>query len=117
MLKPRSSKDETFNLVSPMETKRFTRAAIFKICHKYFKNIMYVLARSTSVAVTRACSLTSAAENPMLQVEGLLTITYRKADHFMLISNTEYSRYENFDLTRMFNKQCFCDSNIPNSHG
>ena len=34
---------------------------------------------------------------------------------FMHISNknTEYSRYENFDLTRMFNKQSFCDSNIP----
>ena len=30
-------------------------------------------------------------------------------DQFMPIfcSNTEYSRYENFDLTRMFNKQCF----------
>ena len=25
----------------------------------------------------------------------------------MRISNKEYSRYENFDLTRMFNKQCF----------
>ena len=35
------------------------------------------------------------------------------SDQFMHISNnnTEYSRYENFDLTRMFNKQCFCDSN------
>ena len=30
------------------------------------------------------------------------------SDQFMHISNnTEYSRYENFDLTRMFNKQCF----------
>ena len=31
------------------------------------------------------------------------------SDQFMRISNnnTEYSRYENFDLTRMFNKQCF----------
>ena len=40
-------------------------------------------------------------------------------DQFMRISNnnTEYSRYEIFDLTRMFNKQCFCDSNVPNSHG
>ena len=35
----------------------------------------------------------------------------------MRISNIEYSRYENFDLTRMFNKHCFCDSNIPDSHG
>ena len=35
------------------------------------------------------------------------------SDQFMRISNnnTEYSRYENFDLTRMFNKQCVCDSN------
>ena len=69
------------------------------------------------MAATRACSLASAAENPMLHVEELLTITNRKADQFMRISNKEYSRYENFDLTRMFNKQCFCDSNIPNSHG
>ena len=31
------------------------------------------------------------------------------SDQFMRISNknTEYSKYENFDLTRMFNKQCF----------
>ena len=30
-------------------------------------------------------------------------------NQFMHISNnnTEYSRYEKFDLTRMFNKQCF----------
>ena len=34
------------------------------------------------------------------------------SDQFMNISNnTEYSRYENFDLTGMFYKQCFCDSN------
>ena len=32
-------------------------------------------------------------------------------------NNTECSRHENFDLTRMFSKQCFCDSNIPDSHG
>ena len=57
------------------------------------------------MAVTRACPRASAAENPMLHVQGLLTI--RKADQFMRISNTEYSRNENFDLTRMFNKQCF----------
>ena len=33
------------------------------------------------------------------------------SDQFIHISNnnTEYSRYENFDLTRMFNKQSFCD--------
>ena len=30
------------------------------------------------------------------------------SDQFMRVSNnnTEYSRYEYFDLTRMFNKQC-----------
>ena len=40
-------------------------------------------------------------------------------DQFMRISNnnTEYSRCENFDLMGMFNKQSFCDSNIPNSRG
>ena len=53
------------------------------------------------MAVTGACPRASAAENPMLHVQGLLTI--RKADQFMRISNTEYSRNENFDLTRMFN--------------
>ena len=84
----------------------------------YFLNLPQIfqeynlrIARSTGVAVTRACSRASAAENPML------TITNRKADQFMRISNIAYSRYENFDLTGMFNKQCFCDSNIPDSHG
>ena len=59
------------------------------------------------MAATGACSLASAAENPMLHVKGLLTITNRKADQFIRISNNEYSRYENFDLTRMFNKTVF----------
>ena len=57
------------------------------------------------MAATRACSLASAAENPVLHVEELLTITDRKADQFMRISNTEYSRYENFDLTRIYVQQ------------
>ena len=48
------------------------------------------------MAATRACSLASAAENPMLHVEELLTKTNRRADQFMRISNDEYSRYENF---------------------
>ena len=39
-------------------------------------------------------------------------------DQFMRISDiAEHSRYENFALTRMFYKHCFCDSNIPSSHG
>ena len=39
-------------------------------------------------------------------------------DQFIRISNiAEHSRYENFALTRMFYKHCFCDSNIPSSHG
>ena len=39
-------------------------------------------------------------------------------DQFMRISNSaEGSRYENFALTRMFYKHCFCDSNILSSHG
>ena len=39
-------------------------------------------------------------------------------DQFMRISYiAEHSRYENFALTRMFYKRCFCDSNIPSSHG
>ena len=42
MFKPRSNKDGTFNLSSPLETKGFTPTAIFYISHKYFKNILYV---------------------------------------------------------------------------
>ena len=39
-------------------------------------------------------------------------------DQFMRISDiAEHSRYEDFALTRMFYKHCFCDSNIPSSHG
>ena len=39
-------------------------------------------------------------------------------DQFMRISDiAEHSRYENFALTRMFYKHCFCDSNIPSSRG
>ena len=42
----------------------------FLNCHKYFKIVR--IARNTGVAVTRACSRASAAENPMLHVEWLL---------------------------------------------
>ena len=42
MFKPRSNKDGTFNLGSPLETKGFTPTAISRVFHKYFKNIMYV---------------------------------------------------------------------------
>ena len=42
MFKPRSNKDGTFNLGSPLETKGFTPTAISRIFHIYFKNIMYV---------------------------------------------------------------------------
>ena len=69
---------------------------------------MVRIARNTGVAVTRACSRKSAAENPMFHVEWFLN-KQKGYDQFMHISNnnTEYSRYEKFDLTRMFNKQCF----------
>ena len=42
---------------------------------------------------------------------GMIAHKQKGYDQFMRISNnnTEYSRFEIFDLTRMFNKQCFCD--------
>ena len=61
----------------------------------YFLNLPQIfqeynlrVARSTGVAVTRACSRAGAAENPMLYVEGLLIIINRKADQFMRIIQT-----------------------------
>ena len=106
MFSPGSSKDGTFNLGSPLETKGFTPTAIFKFATNISR--MDRIVRNTGVAVGRTC----AAEN---------SVPHKKkgSGQFMHISNknTEYSRYENFDLTRMFNKQSFCDSNIPNSHG
>ena len=67
IFKPRSSKDETFNLGSPLETKGFTPKAIFKFATNISK--MVRIARNTGVAVARACSRASTAENPMLHVE------------------------------------------------
>ena len=50
---------------------------------------------------------------------GMIAHKQKGYDQFMRIfsNSTEYSRYKNLDLTRIFNKRCFCDSNIPNSHG
>ena len=115
-VKPRSSKDQTFSHGSLLKTKGFPPKAMFKFTTNISRILRIVC--NTDVAVTRACLRASAEENPMLHVEWL--ITNRKAmTRFMNISNnnTEYSRYENFDLTRMFNKQCFCDSKKTSSHG
>ena len=83
-----------------------------------FKNIMVRIARNTGVAVTRTCSRASAAENPLLHVEWLLT--NRKALTSLCAFLTTIPNIRDaktLDLTRMFSKQCFCDSNIPRSHG
>ena len=113
MFKPRSSKDGTFNLGTPLETKGFTpkaRKAMFKLATNISR--MVRIAHNTSVAVTRACSqeILRFMLNDCSQQKGY--------DQFMRISdnNTEHSIYQNFDLTRMFNS-VFCDSNTPNSHG
>ena len=70
MFKPRSSKDGMFNLGSPLETKGFMPTAP-KAMFKLAANIsrMVRIARNTGVAVTRACSRASAAENSTLHVE------------------------------------------------
>ena len=114
---------ETINLgspkCSPLETIGFTPTAIFKFATNISR--MVRIARNTGVAVKGSyitpvkggCSRKSHASCRMIAHK------QKGYDQFMRISNnnSEYSRYENFDLTRMFNRQCFCDSNIPNSHG
>ena len=70
MFKPRSSKDGTFNLGTPLETRGFTpkaRKAMFKLATNISR--MVRIARNTSVAVTRACSRASATGNSTLHVE------------------------------------------------
>ena len=67
MFKPRLGKDGTFHFGSPLETKGFTPKAIFKFATNISR--MVRIARNTDVAVTRACSRASAAENLMLHVE------------------------------------------------
>ena len=67
MFKPRLSKDGTFHFGSPLETKGFTPKAIFKFATNISRIILIVC--NTDVAVTRACSRASAAENLMLYVE------------------------------------------------
>ena len=70
--KPRLSKDGTFNLGSPLETKGFTPTAIFKFATNISRTVR--IARNTGVAITRACSRSSAAEtDPMFHVEWFLT--------------------------------------------
>ena len=55
-------------LISALRWKRKdSRLRQFLNCHKYFRIVR--IARNTGVAVTRACSRASAAENPMLHVE------------------------------------------------
>ena len=66
-VKPRSSKDETFNLGSLLKTKGFPPKAMFKFATNISRIICIV--RNTGVAVTRACSRASAKENPMPHVE------------------------------------------------
>ena len=67
IFKPLSSKDGTFNLGSPLETKGFTPPAIFKFATNISRMLRIV--RNTGVAVTRTCSRASAAENSVPQVE------------------------------------------------
>ena len=65
--KPRSCKDGTFNLDTQLETKGFTPKAIFKLASDISRIVRTAL--NTVVAVRRACSRPSAAENLMLHIE------------------------------------------------
>ena len=67
MFKPLSSNDGTFNLGPPLETKRITPKAVFKLATNVSR--MVPIARNTGVAVARTCLRASAAENPMLHDE------------------------------------------------
>ena len=53
MFKPRSSKDGTLNLGSPMETKGFTPTAIFLNLPQIFQEYNLRIARSTQVCRSR----------------------------------------------------------------
>ena len=65
--KPRLCKDGTFNLGTQLETKAFTPKAIFKLVLNISRIVRTAL--NTVVAVRRACSRPSAAENLMLHIE------------------------------------------------
>ena len=56
LFKPGSSKDRTFNLGSPLETKVFPPKAMFKFATNISGIINVRIARNTGMAVTRACS-------------------------------------------------------------
>ena len=108
---------ETINLgspkCSPLETIGFTATEIFKFATNISR--MVRIARNPGVPVKDSnitavkslyvgeCSRKSHASCRMIAHK------QKGYDQFMRISNnnTEYSRYENFDLTRMFNRQCF----------
>ena len=66
-VKPRVSKDQTFNLGSLLKTKGFPPKAMFKFATNISRIILIVC--NTGVAVTRACSRASAEENAMFHVE------------------------------------------------
>ena len=88
----------------------------FLNCHKYFKIGTFssqLRCGCHNSLFAGDCSRKSYASCWMIDHK------QKGSDQFMCISNnnSEYSRYEYFDLTRMFNKQCFCDSNIPSSYG
>ena len=70
--KPHSSKDETFNLASPLETKGFTPKAMFKFATNISRMVRIATARNTGMAVARACSLASVAEDPMVHARGFM---------------------------------------------
>ena len=67
MFKPRSCKDGTFNLGTQLQTKGIMPKTIFKLASNIPR--MVRIARTTGVAVRRACTRPSAEENLMLHIE------------------------------------------------
>ena len=110
MFKPRSSKDVTFNLGTPLETKGFTpkaRKAMFKLATNISR--MVRIARNTGVVWLSREPVRGRVQQEILRFMLNDCSQQKRYDQFMRISdnNTEHSSYQNFDLTRMFNKQCF----------
>ena len=108
---------ETINLgppkCSPLETIGFTPTAIFKFATNISRMIR--IASNSGVPVkgpyiTAVKSLYAGRYSRKSHAScGMIAHKQKCYDQFMRIfsNNTEYSRYENFDLTRMLNKTVF----------
>ena len=116
IFKPGSSKDGTFNLGSPLKTKGITPEAMFKLPQIFQK---WYVEPVTQVWLSRE-PVPGRVQQRILASCWMIAQKQKGYDQFRRISNnnTEYVfEIRNFDVTQMLNKHCFCDSNIPSSHG